>query len=94
MTQEKDKMTQCATIADRFLQDARNSRKSVSLYLVSGYQLKGEVVEFDAKSILFKHKDTCQIVVRSAVTSMYPLLKSKEDAASWWRQYTSEESGD
>ena len=78
-----------ALLADRFLKDARDCQMSVSLYLVNGFQLKGEIVEFDAQAILFKHKDTCQIVIRSAVASMYPLPKSKEHADHWWRPYTS-----
>ncbi len=78
-----------APLADRFLKDARDCQMSVSLYLVNGFQLKGEIIEFDAQSILFKHKGTCQIVIRSAVASMYPLPKSKGHADNWWRQYTS-----
>ena len=37
-----------ASIMDRFLEDSRATGRQVSLYLVSGYQLKGQVVEFDA----------------------------------------------
>ena len=80
---------QVVPFADRFLQEARDSQMSVSLYLVNGFQLKGEIIDFDAQSILFKHKNICQIVTRSAVASMYPLPKSKGYTDNWWRQYTS-----
>lgn len=85
---------QTAPLADRFLKDARGTRMSVSLYLVNGYQLKGEIIEFDEGSILFKHKDTHQVVMRSAVASMYPLPKSRGYADKWWRHYTSTSQGE
>ena len=81
--------------ADRFFEDARDSHEHVSVYLVNGFQLKGEVVSFDEEMILFKRMRTgraCghvghQLVQRSAVAVMYPLLKSTSQAEEWWRDY-------
>ena len=81
-----------ATLADRLLKDMRDARRPVSIYLVSGFQLKGEVVEFDQQTILFKLKDAHQLVMRSAVASMYPLKDAKLAADEWWRGYKSEPS--
>ena len=80
------------TLADRFLQDSRDSRRQVSVYLVSGFQLKGEVVEFDASSILFKNRDVHQLVMRSAVANMYPLPGPKGKADDWWTELVSSSS--
>jgi len=80
------------TLADRILRDMRDQRHAVSLYLVSGFQLKGEIVEFDEEAILFEVKNIHQLVMRSAVASLYPILKSKGDSNEWWRAYVSSES--
>ena len=77
------------TLADRFLEDARDAVLLVSVYLVSGFQLKGNVVEFDKESILFIHKSVHQLVMRSAVASMYPSARSKDGADEWWQAYVS-----
>lgn len=78
---------QSATLADRFLKDARETRRTVSLYLTSGFQLKGEIAEFDQEAILFNHKDVYQLVMRSAVTSMFPVPDHKQDRDEWWQSY-------
>ena len=77
-------------LADRFLEDMRDSHQGVSLYLVSGFQLKGQIVEFDENAILFKLKDVHQLVMRTAVASMYPLAAAKGEATDWWSVHTSE----
>ena len=75
------------SLAERFLGDARDGHLSISVYLVNGFQLKGEVVDFDEETVLFNHKDVHQLVMRSAVASMYPLLNSKQEASEWWQAY-------
>ncbi len=78
---------QSMTLAERFLNDARATRRPASLYLVSGFQLKGEIVEFDQETILFNHKNVHQLVMRSAIASMYPVPDSKQGADEWWHSY-------
>jgi len=78
---------QSTTLAERFLNDARATHWPVSLYLVSGFQLKGKIVEFDQETILFNHKNVHQLVMRSAIASMYPVPDSKQGADEWWRSY-------
>ena len=74
-------------LVDAFLAELRESQQSASLYLVNGFQLKGEVVEFDDEAVLFKHKGVHQLVMRSAVASMYPLAKPSRGENDWWRAY-------
>ena len=78
------------SMADRLLEDMHRTRGAVSIYLVSGFQLKGEIVEFDAEAILLKVKEAHQLVMRSAVASMYPLAASKTGDDGWWRSYSPE----
>ena len=79
--------TESATLDDRFLEDVRNTRRTISVYLANGFQLKGTVVEFDRTALLFRHKEVHQLVMRSAVASMYPTPKPSDDAEGWWRAY-------
>jgi host factor-I protein len=74
-------------LTDRYLAEAREGGLPSSLYLVNGFQLKGEVMEFDDESVLFKHKGVHQLVMRSAVASMYPLAKTRQGEDEWWRAY-------
>ena len=73
------------TLADRLLQAARDSRWPLSVYLVSGFQLKGEIVDFDHETILINHKSAKQLVMRSGGASMYPLPSSSHDVDGWWK---------
>ena len=75
------------TLAERFLSDAREARRPVSVYLLSGFQLKGEVVEYDEAAILFKHRGVHQLVMRPAVANMYPLGGSNGQVDEWWSEY-------
>ena len=77
------------TLAHRFLEDARDGRWPVSVYLVNGFQLKGEIAAFDQDAVLINHKDSHQLVMRSAVASMYPLPAPKQSVDDWWRAYVS-----
>ena len=77
------------TLADRLLEEVRRNHQPVSVYLVSGFQLKGEVLEFDADTVLLKHKDGAQLIMRSAIATMYPLGDAKHDSSDWWRDYLS-----
>ena len=79
-------------LVDRFLAEARDGGLPSSLYLVNGFQMKGEVVEFDDESVLFKHKGVHQLVMRAAVASMYPLAKSRQSQDEWWRAYSEAEA--
>ncbi len=79
--------SESVTLAERFFINALDTRQPVSVYLVNGFQLKGEVVAFDEETILFKHKYVHQLIMRTAVASMNPLSGSKGDPGEWWRSY-------
>ena len=85
---------EATTLANRFLTDVCETHEQVSMYLVSGFQLKGEVTAFDDDTILFKRKNMHQIVMRSAVAVMYPLSKSKDEPGEWWRNYDQSAPGE
>ena len=80
-----DSRTENQTLVDKFLIDMRDSESTVSIYLVSGFQLKGEVIQADSNAILFSHRGVHQLVMRSAVATMYPVRQQGQDGAEWWR---------
>jgi host factor-I protein len=84
-----DPTTDHLTLVDRFLVDMRDSHATISVYLVSGFQLKGEVVQADSDAILFNHRGVHQLVMRSAVATMYPVREHSHDGSEWWRGYVS-----
>jgi len=75
------------SLAEQFLADMLDRHQPLSVYLVNGFQFKGEVVAFDEETVLFKHKDVHQLIMRAAVATMYPLAGSQGDASEWWRSY-------
>ena len=94
-------------LGNRFLEDARDTHRRVSVYLVNGFQLKGEVVTFDEETILFQrtrkgksrgqdgHQQDGQLLVkRSAVAVMHPLSKSEGEAEEWWRNFPARSSSE
>lgn len=81
-----------STLADLFLAKARDSQIATSLYLSSGFQLKGEVVDFDRETILFHHKNSHQLVMRRAVATIFPVPDGKRDGDGWWQSLSSADS--
>ena len=77
------------TLADRLLKDMLDTHRAVSVYLVNGFQLKGQIVGLDEETILIKLKGAHQLVMRSAVATMYPIPDSNLDTAEWWTSYES-----
>ena len=80
------------TLAERLLKQARDSHWPISVYLANGFQLKGEVVDFDKESILINHKGAHQLVMRTGVASMYPLPSAKGETEAWWNSHASAEA--
>ena len=82
------------TLVEQLLEDAREAHLPVSIYLVNGFQLKGEVVDFDDEAILFHHKNAHQLVMRTGVATVYPLPGAKQGGGEWWRAYASTTAGE
>jgi host factor-I protein len=72
------------SLVDRLMAEMRSNHRIVSVYLVNGFQLKGEIVDFDQEAILVKVKDAHQLVMRSGVASMYPIQGSSVNSEDWW----------
>ena len=88
MSQKSGK--QLRPLIDRFLEEARATGQPISIYLVNGYQLKGEVEGYDDDAILFNHRGAYQLVLRTGVASMYPIANTGPRATAWWRSFAFE----
>ena len=79
-------MSKGHTLQDPFLNVLRKDRIPVSIYLVNGIKLQGQVESFDQFVILLKNS-VSQLVYKHAVSTIVParnvkLPRSDEDADS------------
>jgi host factor-I protein len=59
-------------LQDQFLNRVRSEGMGVSIYLVNGVQLKGNVVGFDKFTIILETQGKQQLVFKHAVTTVLP----------------------
>jgi host factor-I protein len=61
-----------ATLQDRFLAAAIRQKEPMTVFLVNGVMLQGEVVAFNRFSMLLGRGDQVQLVYKHAVSTMQP----------------------
>lgn len=61
-----------ATLQDRFLAAAIRQREAMTVFLVNGVMLQGEVAAFNRFSMLLGRGDQIQLVYKHAVSTMQP----------------------
>ncbi len=59
-------------LQDRFLNSARMSGTPVTVYLVNGFQLRGNVEAFDSFTVLFTVDGRQQLVYKHAISTVVP----------------------
>lgn len=64
-------MSKGQSLQDPFLNALRKERIQVSIYLVNGIKLNGQVESFDQFVILLKN-NICQIVYKHAISTIVP----------------------
>jgi len=72
-------------LQDVFLNRARNSKVTVAIYLVSGYQVRGVIKGFDNYVIAVENEGRQQIVYKHAISTINPfspisLAPDREDS--------------
>lgn len=60
------------SLQDRFLGSAAASRDPLTLFLVNGVMLQGEVAAFDQYSLLLGRGQLCQLVYKHAISTIQP----------------------
>lgn len=57
---------------DSFLNKARRERITVTIFLISGYQIRGHVRGFDNFTILIDSEGTQQLIYKHAISTLIP----------------------
>lgn len=55
-----------------FLSNLLKSKTIISVYLLSGIKIAGELFQFDDNSLLIRHKDKYNLVYKHAIASILP----------------------
>ena len=61
-----------ATIQDAFLKHVRDTKADVTLFLVNGIKLQGQVREFDRFTVLLVRGSGTQVVYKHAISTISP----------------------
>ncbi len=65
-------MKQSINIQDQFLNQLRKDGISVTVFLLNGYQLRGQVKGFDNFTVLFESEGKQQLVYKHAISTFAP----------------------
>ncbi len=60
------------TLQDRFLHKLKTEKIAVTIFLVSGYQLRGLVEGYDNYTVIIKTGDVQQLIYKHAISTMVP----------------------
>ncbi len=59
-------------LQDAFLNQARKENVSVTIYLVNGFQLRGNVVGFDNFIVILNSNNKNQLIYKHAISTIAP----------------------
>ena len=65
-------MQKTHNLQELFLLRARRERANVTLFLMNGYQLKGQIVGFDAFVVVLMTGDKQQVIYKHAISTIAP----------------------
>ncbi|AQL56266.1 RNA chaperone Hfq [Abyssicoccus albus] len=56
-------------LQDKFLNDFKTSKTLVTVFLLNGYQMKGEIIDFDKYVILLKVDNQEHLIYKHAIST-------------------------
>lgn len=65
-------MKQPINIQDQFLNQLRKDGSSVTVFLLNGFQLRGQIKGFDNFTVLFESEGKQQLVYKHAISTFAP----------------------
>ncbi len=65
-------MQKSNNLQDLFLSRARRGRTSVTVFLMNGYQLRGQIVGFDAFVVILMTEGKQQVIYKHAISTIIP----------------------
>lgn len=66
------KMAQNINLQDEFLNQARKTNTLITVFLISGYQIKGHVKGFDNFTIIMESEGKQQMLYKHAISTIIP----------------------
>jgi host factor-I protein len=66
-------MKQNINLQDVFLNKARRESIGITIFLVNGYQIKGQVKGFDNYTIILESEDRQQLIYKHAISTIIPM---------------------
>lgn len=61
-------------VQDAFLSQIRRSRASVTVFLVNGVKLQGNITWFDDTTVLLKRDEHTQLIYKHAISTVMPSI--------------------
>ena len=65
-------MQKTNNLQDLFLLRARRSRANVTVFLMNGYQLRGQITGYDAFVVVLTTGDKQQVIYKHAISTIVP----------------------
>ena len=65
-------MTNPENLHDRFLNQARKERTTLTLFLMNGFQLRGTIVSFDQFAVLVFSEGKQNLIYKHAISTIQP----------------------
>ncbi len=65
-------MQKTNNLQDLFLLRARKSRASVTIFLINGYQLRGQIAGYDAFVVVLMTEAKQQVIYKHAISTIVP----------------------
>lgn len=65
-------MKQGINLQDLFLNKARRENIGITVFLVNGYQIKGQVKGFDSYTLILDSEDKQQLIYKHAISTIIP----------------------
>ena len=65
-------MAKSTNLQDLFLLRARRSRANVTLFLMNGYQIRGQIAGFDSFVVVLISESKQQVIYKHAISTIIP----------------------
>ena len=65
-------MSHSENYQDQFLNQTRKSRTLVTVFLMNGYQLRGQITGYDAFVVVLMTGDKQQVIYKHAISTIVP----------------------
>ena len=65
-------MAEQKAFQDKFLNTLRKSKQEITVYLLNGVKLQGNISDFDRYGIMLRRGTACQLIYKHAISTIMP----------------------